>query len=56
MEDYEMKKTYISPVVDAIRIEKRLLTSASAMGIYNDNVNDTGDLLGRGLDFDDDEE
>ena len=50
-----MKKTYISPVVDAIRIEKRLLTSAS-LGVYKDNVNDTGDLLGRGLDFDDDEE
>ena len=54
MEDYEMKKTYISPVVDAIRIEKRLLTSAS-LGVYKDNVNDTGDLLGRDFDFDDEE-
>ena len=51
-----MKKTYISPVVNAIRIEKRLLTPASAMGIYNDNVNDTGDLLGREFDFDDEDE
>ena len=50
-----MKKIYISPAVKVVRIEKRLLTSASAMGIYNDNVNDTGDLLGRDFDFDDEE-
>ena len=50
-----MKKTYISPVVNAIRIEKRLLTSAS-QGIYSDTVTNTNDLLGRDFDFDDDEE
>ena len=50
-----MKKTYISPVVNAIRIEKRLLTSAS-VGIYSGKVNDTDVLLGREMDFDDDDE
>ena len=50
-----MKKTYISPVVNAIRIEKRLLTTASK-GIYNDTVTNTSDLLGREFDFDDEDE
>ena len=51
-----MKKTYISPVAETIRIEKALLTPASAMGKDSDVViNDDANVLSRSLDFDEED-
>ena len=52
-----MKKTYISPVADIIRIEKALLAPASSFTKNDDvEINNENDVLSRSFDFDDDEE
>ena len=59
MEDNNMKKTYITPVAEEIRIEKTLLTVTSSVGLDKDTVlgdGDSGELLSRDFDFDDEED
>ena len=54
-----MKKTYITPVAEEIRIEKTLLTVTSSVGLDKDTVlgdGDSGELLSRDFDFDDEED
>jgi hypothetical protein len=53
-----MKKTYLSPAANVIRIEKRLLQSASpqSLDVKSGSVSDTGKLLGRDGIFDEGEE
>ena len=46
-----MKKTYMTPASDVIRIEKVLLTQAS-LGYSNETVSNESDLLGHGDDGD----
>ena len=59
MEDNNMKKTYITPVAEEIRIGKALLTVTSSVGLDKSvelGDEQSGELLSRGLDFDDEEE
>ena len=54
-----MKKTYITPIAEEIRIEKSLLTVTSSVGL--DTSTELGDvnagaLLSRENDFEDDED
>ena len=54
-----MKKTYITPVAEEIRIEKALLTVTSSVGLDKSvelGDEQSGELLSRGLDFDDEED
>ena len=50
-----MKKTYVSPEIQVVKIESQLMTPASPLGI-NGRTNQTSDLLGRdtSTDWDDD--
>ncbi len=54
-----MKKTYITPIAEEIRIEKSLLTVTSSVGLDTStelgDVN-AGELLSRENDFEDDED
>ena len=50
-----MKKTYIAPAAEAIRIETRALMAGSLAVDGTKEVNSTSDLLGRELDFDDED-
>ena len=53
-----MKKTYITPIAEEIRIEKSLLTVTSSVGLDTStelgDVN-AGELLSRENDFDDED-
>ena len=52
-----MKKTYISPVADIIRIEKALLAPASSFTKNDDvEINNENDVLSRSFDFDDEDD
>jgi hypothetical protein len=52
-----MKKTYISPATNVIRIEKTLLQATSSMSKDTTNtISDNSQVLGRGGWFDDGEE
>ena len=52
-----MKKTYMKPVSKVVRIKMTSMLAASPFGLHDDvKVTDTGDLLGRDFDFDDEEE
>ena len=55
MEDTNMKKTYVIPTLDVVRIETQHMIAVSGpeMGGTTDNVND---LLSREFDFDDEED
>jgi hypothetical protein len=54
-----MKKTYITPIAEEIRIEKSLLTVTSSVGLDTStelgDVN-AGELLSRENDFEDDDD
>jgi len=57
MEDIIMKKTYMTPAAEVVRIEKALLTSTSNVQLNTTKeVSDTNGLLGREFDFTDDED
>ena len=55
MEDIIMKKTYIAPAAEAIRIETTALMAGSLTVDGTKEVNSTSDLLGREMDFDDED-
>ena len=57
MEDYEMKKTYMTPAANVIRIQKTLLQAASGFEKNSSNtISDNNAVLGRGGIFDESEE
>ena len=47
-----MKKTYMKPVAEAIRVEKALLSQTSSVGLNNTEVNNETNLLGHDDEFD----
>lgn len=51
-----MKKRYMQPATDVIRIEKALLTVTSSVGLNDTEVKDDTKLLSRDFDFDDEED
>ena len=55
MEDNDMKKIYLQPATDVIRIEKALLTVTSSVGLNDTEVSDDTKLLSRDFDFDDED-
>ena len=50
-----MKKTYMTPAAEVIRIETVLLQSASSVGVKSGTVSDKDKLLGREGFFDDED-
>lgn len=46
-----MKKTYISPVVEEIRINTMQIIASSPMPISSETVTDESEVLSRELDF-----
>ena len=55
MEGIIMKKTYIAPAAEAIHIETAALMAGSLTIDGTKEVTDTKDLLGREMDFDDED-
>ena len=47
-----MKKTYITPTAEEIRIEKALLTATSSLTLDDTYIDDENELLSRENDFD----
>ncbi len=59
MEDTDMKKIYMTPTAEEIRIEKTLLTVTSSVGLDKTTElgdGNSGELLSRESDFFDDED
>ena len=50
-----MKKTYIIPTLDVVRIETQHMIAVSGPAVSG-STNEVSDLLSREFDFDDDEE
>lgn len=52
MEDIIMKKTYINPEIEIVKLHAQQLLSGSVMGKETDTeITDEGDVLGRHSDF-----
>lgn len=57
MEDTTMKKTYINPEMEIVKIATQQMLAGSSFDIDPTvEVTDEGSLLSRGYDFDDEEE
>ena len=47
-----MKKTYIIPVAEVVEIKTNQLLMASKMDVLSGELENSGDILSRGYDFD----
>ena len=57
MEDTTMKKTYINPEIEIVKIKAQQLLAGSTLGIDESvEITDESKLLSREFDFDDDED
>jgi len=57
MEDTTMKKTYINPEIEIVKIKAQQLLAGSTLGIDESvEITDESKLLSREFDFDDEED
>ena len=56
MEDSNMKKTYINPAIEVVKLKMNCQILAGSLDKYTEEVTSEGDVLSRSFDFDDDEE
>ena len=51
-----MKKTYIIPTADVVEIKVNHLLMTSSMDVISGEIENSGDILSRDMEFDEDEE
>ena len=51
-----MKKTYIIPTADVVEIKVNHLLMTSSMDVISGEIENSGDILSREMEFDEDEE